>query len=189
MRKSTVALSIFAALALCVLMANFSSSVQAQRIPSPAPNDLCVDAIAVGSVSRTRFDTTGATRSADDPCISCAYYGVGQNDKSIWYSIAPPAGSVVRVSTQGSDYDTVLAVWQTSGGCPTGSSGGDPKASCTNDAGVVEIACNDDSNSTLQSDAAFYTNGSTYYIEVAECTGTGYGYGGVANVTISSALR
>ncbi len=96
MRKLTLTLSVFAVLALCALMANFEPSVVAQRGAPPAPNDLCANAVPVGSVGRFRFDTTGASGLlTDDPCISCCFFGVGQNDKSIWYSMTPPNGSIV----------------------------------------------------------------------------------------------
>lgn len=187
MRKSTLLLSVLAVLALCMLAANFPMPVSAQRGAPPAPNNTCPGIAvgnAIGTVSRTRFNTTGATRAANDPCISCCFFGVGQNDKSIWYSTTPPANAVVRVSTQGSDYDTVVAVYRRTGNtCPTG---GPNTSACTNAAGVTEVVCNDDSGGTLQSDVAFVANGtSTYFIEVAECTGTANGFGGTAVVNIS----
>ncbi|MBI3951564.1 MAG: hypothetical protein HY314_14025 [Acidobacteria bacterium] len=194
MRKSTLILTIFAVAALCLLMANFQSSVLAQRGAPPAPNDDCVNCIDIGAapVHRSRFDTTWATTpNPGDPCISCCFFGVGQNDKSIWYCATPPAGAVVRVNTFGSDYDTVVAIWKRTGDtCPTGTFvSNPPNSTCTNDPGVTELNCNDDAANTLQSQVSAVADGSKLFIEVAECTGTAPGFGGNASVTISHSGR
>jgi hypothetical protein len=187
-------LSIFVAAALCILMANFQASVVAQRGAPPAPNDDCADCINVNAVERSgvarfRFDTTGATTEATDPCISCCFFGVGQNANSIWFCKTVQAdNTVVRVNTFGSDYDTVVAIWTTtSGDCPTGTFS---NSTCTNDGGVTELNCNDEAADTLQSSTAAIANaGDKLFIEVAECTGTGAGFGGQASVTISETPR
>jgi len=195
MRKSTLTLSIFAALALCLLMANFQTSVVAQRGAPPAPNDDCftgcinVNAVERSGVARFRSDTTGATRNTMDPCISCCFFGVGQNDKSIWFCKTVQANNtVVRVNTFGSDYDTAVAIWRTATNvCPTG---GPNTSACMNAAGVTEVNCNDDAAGTLQSEVlAVGQAGQKLFIEVAECTGTANGFGGCAVVTISESGR
>jgi hypothetical protein len=189
MRKSTLTLSIFAVLALCSLMANFPASVMAQRGAPPAPNDDCDDAIDLGSPPilqhRSRYDTTGAsTTNPGDPCISCCLFGVGQNSNSIWYCVTPAAGKILRVNTFGSDYDTVVAIWKTDDdSCPEGTF--TPGDTCENDAGVEEVACNDDAAGTLQSSVTTVADGRKCFIEVAECTGTAVGFGGQTSVTIS----
>ncbi|GEM_PF-4771860 len=189
MRRSTIMLSVFAALAFCILAANFQSAVVAQRPAPPAPNDNKADAIDITgrTVFRARYDTTGASIEADDPCISCCFFAVGQNDKTIWFvKTVENDGTVVRVSTIGSDYDTVVSVWDGSAGAPTGV-GGPP---CVNDAGTTELACNDDAGGTLQSEVSLVANaGDVLYIEVAECTGTATGFGGTAVITISQLGR
>jgi len=181
-------------------MANFQTSVVAQRGAPPAPNDDCftgcinVNAVERSGVARFRSDTTGATRNTMDPCISCCFFGVGQNDKSIWFCKTVGANNtVVRVTTAGSDYDTVLAIWGTSDGtCPKGTFVPAPTSTCTNSAanGTTELACDDDSGPGLTSEALVVANASKkLFIEVAECTRTANGFGGIAVVTISQNPR
>jgi hypothetical protein len=190
MRKSTITLGIFAMAALCLLMASFQS-VQAQRGAPPTDNDLCTGCeVVTGVALREREDTTGATTSANDPCISCCFFGVGQNSHSIWYCVDAAAGKIVRASTFGSDYDTVVAIFDTDGtGCPTGVFTPSPTSTCVNDPDVTELGCNDDAAGTLQSSVAVVSDGDRLYVEVAECTGTATGFGGVAVVQISVSDR
>jgi len=88
-----------------------------------------------------------ATNDSDDPIIPC------RNDtgyKTVWYRYVAPNNNPVTIDTQGSNYDTVLAVWQGTRGS------------------LTNIACNDDSNNTLSSQIiTSLTAGQTYYIEVA----------------------
>ncbi|MHB1355179.1 MAG: C1 family peptidase [Anaerolineae bacterium] len=92
-------------------------------------------------------DTTGATTAPDDPIFTCG--GSGQKHNTVWYQYRPGEGGVMTVTTQGSDYDTVLSVW-------TGSRGA-----------LVSRACNDDFFGLQSQVTVSVTANITYYIEVA----------------------
>jgi len=99
-----------------------------------------------------------ATSSDDDPGLICK----NSNDpvtNTVWYRYTAPADGSLSVNTDGSDFNTILAVWEGSPG------------------NLTPIGCNDDIDyeknnllSILQTDLL---KGQTYYIEVAA-------YGGMA---------
>jgi alpha-tubulin suppressor-like RCC1 family protein/Tol biopolymer transport system component len=122
-----------------------------QVIPVTAPsNDDFDSALTVGSLPYADTEgTLGASRAADDPVLSCGG-SPSQHYNSVWYSITPTEDGSLVLSTAGSDYDTILAVW-------TGSRGS-----------LTEIDCDDDS-AGLQSELTFYgETGTTYWIEVVQ---------------------
>ncbi|NOZ29611.1 MAG: VCBS repeat-containing protein [Chloroflexi bacterium] len=95
------------------------------------------------------MDTTGATTAGDDPILPCGPRDPGEN--TVWWQFTASADGVLVADTEGSDYDTVLAVW-------TGTRGA-----------LTNVACDDDSGTGLLSRTAFWvTSGTTYYIEVAD---------------------
>jgi len=71
---------------------------------SPPANDRWTDAVIVppegGTVSGTNF---GASESADD--------APGMNRRTVWWSWTAPASGAAGVSTEGSDFDTFVAVY------------------------------------------------------------------------------
>lgn len=185
---------IFGTAVLLVLMATLQSSVVAQRTPAADPGNACPGPVVTPPGGRSFTDTTGATRAANDPCISCCFFGVGQNDKSVWRNITPGVNKVVRVNTFGSNFDTLLAIWRRTGNtCPTGTFVPAPTSTCTNGAGVTEVNCNDDAGGTLQSEVAFVTGtgdaSTVFFVEVAECTGTANGFGGNLSLSIAVSER
>lgn len=205
MRKGIV-FSVFGVAALLVLLFNFQSPASAVSASALVPaNDNCAGAVDLGptlnetGTARAQgIDTSTATTPATDPCISCCFFGVGQNSNSVWYKIAPGAGKFVYFITA-ANYDTVVAVWTTVGNvCPVGTfTPMPPLSTCVNAPGVTEVTCNDDippgsidESATLQSKVNFGPTAAatTYYIEVAECTGTAAGFGGTLgyNVQVSS---
>ena len=86
--------------------------------------------------------------SPDDPLLSC-----GSNDAdgyTVWYKFTPPSNGTLTVSTDGSDYDTVVGVW-------TGSPGD-----------FMEVDCDDDDGEGRTSWLATeVSSGEDYFIEVA----------------------
>ena len=95
-----------------------------------------------GSVTGTNID---ATAQPNEP----VHAGVG-GGKSVWWRWESPQGGPAALSTFGSDYDTVLAVY-------TGSSVGQ----------LSEVASNDDSGGELQSQVEFQASGGiTYHVAV-----------------------
>jgi hypothetical protein len=88
-------------------------------------------------------DATNATVAPDDPfCVS--------RNQTLWFAYTPQVNIRLEANTFGSTYDTTLSVY-------TGTQGA-----------LVQIACNDDSNGTLQSRVRFdATAGTTYYFMVS----------------------
>ena len=98
----------------------------------------------------------------------CDAFGTSQVNNDIWYCWTSDTDGAVEVTTVGlTGIDTRLAVYDGCG-CPSGSPGG------TN----AILACNDDSDGSLQSTASWdAVNGNTYLIRVgtfsAAVTGMG----------------
>ncbi len=116
-------------------------------------NDDFDHALDINSIAPTHnYFTYGATQHADDPDVSACDLGTGQ--ATVWYKYTHEGStSAIALDTQGTDYDTFIAVW-------TGSR--------TN---LSPVACNDDTGGTKQSAVAFQVqDGMTYYIEVGEKT-------------------
>jgi hypothetical protein len=115
-----------------------------------APNDVCAEATIVTGGGPRRFtdavDTLFATVAASDPIPSC---GTGPDGATVWYTYTPTTGGTTLVDTKGSNYDTVVSVWQGSEGC--GSL-------------ATQIACNDNDGETTQSRLEFDTEADTLYL-------------------------
>jgi hypothetical protein len=115
-------------------------------VPPPA-NDDCAAAIQISSIrSTSTVSTVGASDEIGEPAWTC---GPGMN--SVWYKIGPFAtAQAVSLDTFGSDFDTMLQVLTGACGAQT------------------VIACNDDSNDTVQSHIVFQAAPATvYYIQLA----------------------
>ncbi len=114
--------------------------------PEPPPtgnNNRCENAKQISEVTNLPFDTTGAT--LDGP-YKCMY------SPNIWYCYTASCTGKVTISTVGSSFDTMLAVYA---GC-----------NCTT-AWENLIECNDDTNATGQSKIVVdAVAGSQYLIEV-----------------------
>lgn len=115
---------------------------------SPPLNDDFDSAQAIALPYEGSLDVSGATVAADDPLMGC---GAGQNWATVWYRFTAPGDGFVTLNTAGSDYDTVLAVWQG----PRGN--------------LASRGCNDDggwwaSTSNLN---VGVTAGQVYYVQVA----------------------
>jgi hypothetical protein len=104
-------------------------------------NDNCQDAIAIVEMAELPFDTRGATFDGGGQCMT---------SPNIWYCYVTFMPGPVYVGTCGSEYDTMLAVYD----------------GCSCDPLPPMIECNDDSCG-LQSEIMFEaTIGGTYLIEV-----------------------
>ncbi|MEX2238620.1 MAG: serine/threonine-protein kinase [Dehalococcoidia bacterium] len=107
----------------------------------------------------TDLDTTGATTSDTDPIVSTC--GFGQNSHSVWYLIdqqADPVTIPTTISTAGSDYDTVVAVYDFTDG-------------------FVQLDCNDDVVLGDPSSLVSFTaeNGRRYLVEIMAYGDSGAG--------------
>ncbi|HWL92494.1 MAG TPA: hypothetical protein VNT79_03085, partial [Phycisphaerae bacterium] len=80
------------------------------------PNDACESPIPLPSndIVSQAFDTTRATRSAGGQPTDC-----GPIEQDIWFSYVAPCDGEIEITTTGSSYDTLLAVYDFTGGvCP-----------------------------------------------------------------------
>ena len=118
---------------------------QINVIVPPPPNDDFNNPTVVQSIPfTTSEDVSAATTAPDDP-LSC--FGANQ---TVWFAFTPPANIRLEANTFGSNYDTTLSVY-------TGTRGA-----------LTLIACNDDSNNTVQSRVRFdAVAGTNYYFMVS----------------------
>jgi hypothetical protein len=119
--------------------------VSVQVVSGPPVNDSCAGAIALSPGTPYTVNTAAAT-SAGDPAPVCqASFG-----KGVWFTYTPSSSGTVTISTCGSDFDTVLAVY--SGSCGA----------------LTPFACNDDNGpacATTRASVSFSaTSGTTYLI-------------------------
>ena len=129
--------------------------------PTPqAPTNDDLDQSTTISLENNQFSAiqniSNATNASDDPYFSCVS---GRGYKTVWYLLAPSESGLVTVSTTGSDYDTILGVWQGSRGA------------------LNSLACNDDiTTGQLQSQLTFNAQaGQIYMVEAASYSSTGTG--------------
>jgi hypothetical protein len=137
-----------------VYMASFSAS----QLPGDEGADLCVDATIInlpgggGGVT----DSRNMTRSEDDPPLRCMWGKPSDPGgyRTIWYKVTPEESGYLKVFTNGSTYDTVLAVYSS-----------DLENACVN---LEQLSCSDDSNFLVSEVTQLVLSGTTYLIEVAD---------------------
>ena len=117
---------------------------QISVIVPPPPNDDFNNATVVPSIPfSVTQDVSAATVAPDDPFC----FGRSQ---TVWFAFTPGVNIRLEANTFGSNYDTTLSVY-------TGTRGA-----------LTQIACNDDSNNTVQSRVRFdAVAGTTYYFMVS----------------------
>lgn len=126
-------------------------SVQVTAVSVPPTNDTCSGAIAMTAGTTYTLNTASATATGD-PTPGCQ----GSFGKGVWYSYTPSAIGNVTISTCGSSFDTVLAVY-------TGTCGA-----------LTPVACNDDNGPSCASSQAsltFSATGGTTYLVMAGGSG------------------
>jgi hypothetical protein len=161
------------AIVLILVFATVASAAARPPAPTPLPptpsNDLIETPYEIRSLPYTSTqDTRGATRSSTDP--DCNGTAIAIDGRSVWYEFHPTDTSDVAISTEGSNYDTVLSVYHVDGDGRTGMS-------------LTQVACDDDSGIGLSSYLVYgVTGGETYLILVA-AFGSGAGGDLVLNVT------
>ena len=128
-------------------------------LAAPPSNDNFADGTPISQLPfTTSQDTAEATEEAGEPRPMCAPIG-----KTVWFRYTPAEDGLVQADTEGSDFDTVLAIW----------TGEDLN-------GLDQVACSDDSGSGLDSLVTFSASaGTTYLFQV----------GGYHDETGSLALR
>lgn len=138
---------------------SFTSKLVGTSPSGPKPggkvpvNDTPDGALLVMPGSRSNADTGGASVAAEVQVTTCPEGVFDQMGRTLWYEIAGTNGPVT-VDTAGSNFDTVVGVFQRDG------------------ADFTEIACDDDVSfqpvgSTFQAAVTFDTvAGTSYYVEV-----------------------
>jgi hypothetical protein len=89
-----------------------------------------------------------------DPDLDCMWGNPSRIKgwRTVWYKLEATRTELITVDTWGSNYDTVLAIYDGDDGCNN----------------LVQLACNDDSNFFTSRASAVVRAGHTYYIEVAD---------------------
>lgn len=124
--------------------------------------------LADGALYSLLIDTSNASNSATDPTLCEA----GKSGKTVWFRVVPGKDGVLDIDTDGSTYDTSLAVWEVE-----------------SDGDLVNEGCDDDSDNESNADdggtvdygdgiseeqVSYMTvtvrKGLTYYIEVGDAT-------------------
>ncbi len=113
------------------------------------PHDLFVNRRTVSNLPYlNQVTTTSGTTSPDDPNFPCG--SADQGNRSVWYRYTPTTDTSIVAHTNGSSFDTMLAVW-------TGMAGS-----------LTNVACDDDGGTGFDSYLEFKARaGTTYYLEVA----------------------
>lgn len=119
----------------------------------PANDDQNSPTVINSANFRESIDVRGATTGDDSP-IQPTYYCPegGIFAKSVWYSFTAPSDGYLTISTQGSNYDTIMSVWQGSRGAP------------------YQIGCNDDDrypNVLTSTIGGWVRAGTSFRIQVA----------------------
>lgn len=140
------------------------------NVELPVSNDFIQDASIITSVPWVySMDTSKATSHPSDPPFSKC--GLGKGANTIWFKFSPATPREVSLDTYLSNYDTVMGVWK-----------GEP-------GNLVEVACNNNSGSKIQSALTFSAQGDVdYYIGVAQL-GSQANLNTVLHVTTFSDVR
>ncbi len=123
------------------------------RVGVAPANDELQNAITISSNDYTNTqDTVDATTANNDPLLECAYGGPRTGSSTVWYKFTPANAGLAIVTTGGTDYDTILGVWQGTAG------------------NLTSVACNDDVSifDLTSKVSAELTAGQTYYIEAVD---------------------
>jgi subtilisin-like proprotein convertase family protein len=96
--------------------------------------------------------TQDATTAGNDPTTPCGSGSTPTQSNSVWFNFTPSADAVVNVSTEGSSFDTVVAVY-------TGAKGS-----------LTPVGCDDDSGTGLLSmlGPLLVRAGTVYHVEVMD---------------------
>ena len=140
-------------------------STQTGWVPPRPENNEFINAIDISSATipgtASDINICNATSNASflDPEVPECGMNAGEN--TVWYEFTASSNSAVSFDTEGSNFDSFIAVWT---GTDTDYTNGT----------LTAIACNNDiSASSEQSAVGFQTTtGTTYYIEIGHYAGT-----------------
>ena len=153
MRK--IGLLAFSALVMFIVLGLIVKIALGAPLFQVPANDAFANASVIGVLPyNTTQNTAAATTQAQDPVYSCitnsATTNNGRGWHSVWYAYTATAAGTLHVDTVGSNYDTVVGVWQGAFGT------------------LTNVGCDDDTGGNYTSSLnAAIASGTTYYIEVA----------------------
>ncbi len=120
--------------------------------PPPPINDVCAQATVVAESSVTAFQTQAASVSG---IVNACSGPTAPTD--VWYRVDVTCDADVTLATCGSAFDTTLAVWDGTGGCPL--------------PGDSPIDCADNTCATDAEVTVFAVGGQTLYVQVGGFSG------------------
>jgi hypothetical protein len=132
-----------------------------QAMPPSNDDAVSPETIAVSDQYPVVQPAHSATRNATDPTISCA----GAYGYSVWLRVQEPGTQQLTLSTSGSDYDTVAAVFSKN---PDGS--------------LTEVACNNQVPGTFTASVTWPSSGEEYLVVVGA-------FGGSAGSVLQARLQ
>lgn len=139
---------------------------------APPATDACTAAPALnlGSPDSGLTPVSEMGESGDDPVLACMWGNPirPQGFRTAWYKFTPAISGIVTISTRGSTYDTVLAVY--AGECGA----------------LVQLACDDDTFAFTSEVRLSVLQGQTYYVEVADWN---LAQNGASNLTVSAFIE
>ncbi len=84
---------------------------EGRPLPPRPDNDNLANATAVTALPfELELSTVDATTEPDEVLATCG--GYGSNRRGVWFRYAPESDGQIRLHAQGSDYNTVVSVWQ-----------------------------------------------------------------------------
>jgi hypothetical protein len=90
-------------LAACAVASLVAGPARAQPV-----NDDCIDRVYVNALPFTEVRNVAGSALGNESQPTCA---VGPADRSVWYAMTPPVDAAYLLSTCGSDYDTILQLY------------------------------------------------------------------------------
>lgn len=125
-------------------------SVDVGDVAPPVNDEVDTATEITGLDFKASQNTRRATTAQNDPPLACGPTSQPQQAKSVWYKLAAQTGGNVTVSSEDSNYDTVIGVFDSSSGS------------------LQQVGCDDNSGSQATSKVTFNAQpGGTYYVEVA----------------------
>lgn len=140
-----------------------SLTISLQTAVPPANDDIESATIISELPFRKAQDTTLATVASDDPAMSCGAPFFETQSNTVWFQFKPTVQSGIAITTSGSEYSTVVAVWEVSGGA------------------LIELACDEMTNEVGYELVLMAEQGVNYWIEVAQW---GFEDGGYLNFIV-----
>lgn len=138
-----------------------NASATTYIVEPPLHDDFDTRTVISGANFVDQVETSKATVAADDPIFSCT---TNTGQRTIWYEVTAPFTGLLRMNSQGSNYESILGVW-------TGERGALSEVACTpyyTPSPATIAPAGGGSGAWLET---VIESGVTYYLEVAELNG------------------